>query len=180
MKKPNKSHQQTIFAIYAEDKKGLIGQVLIYFNRKSYAINSLNVARTDISDLVLLTLEAIVPANDLRPLVERLKKIIEVYAITTYNTGHQLKKTGFYRMNIAALNNQVLQWIGTYGAQVSSMGKDSFVISKTGSDQDLRQLYALLESPHLMGFCKSGLIMEESLVPFESLEPDCTSYLREV
>ena len=48
----------TIFSIYAEDKKGLVGQVLIYFNRKSYELISLNVARTDISDLVMLTIEA--------------------------------------------------------------------------------------------------------------------------
>ena len=168
MKKPA-NNPQTIFAIYAEDKKGLIGQILIYFNRKSYDVSSLNVARTDISDLVLITLEADVPGADLKPFTERLKKIIEVYAITTYDGRHQLKKSGFYRMNIIALNTELWQLIGTYGAQLSSIGTDTFVISKTGSDHDLQQLYNHLEGPQLLGFCKSGLIMEESLVPFELL-----------
>ncbi len=76
MKKPNKINQQTIFAIYAEDKKGLIGQILVYFNLKSYDVSSLNVACTDISDMVLITLKATVPLNDLQPFTERLKKII--------------------------------------------------------------------------------------------------------
>jgi acetolactate synthase-1/3 small subunit len=169
MKKPNETNPQTIFAIYAGDKKGLIGQVLVYFNRKSYDVSSLNVARTDISDLVLITLEAIVPAKDLLPFTERLKKIVEVYAISTYDDRHCLKKTGFYRLAIPALNNELWQLIGTYGAVLSSMGADTFVICKTGSDEDLQQLYARLEGPHLLGFCKSGLIMEESLVPFEQL-----------
>lgn len=169
MKKPNHAQPQTIFAIYAEDKKGLIGQVLIYFNRKSYEVTTLNVSRTDISDLVLITLEATVPECDLLPFTGRLKKIIEVYAITTYDNSHNLKKTGFYRMAISALKNDLWQLIDKYGAHLSSMGTDTFVISKTGIDKDLEELYARLEGPHLLGFCKSGLIMEDSLVPFDNL-----------
>ena len=166
MKKANTTNQ-TIFSIYAEDKKGLVGQVLIYFNRKSYEVRSLNVARTDISDLVLLTIEAIVPARDLLPFIERLKKIVEVYAVQTFSDN--LKKTGFYRMASAALNNDLWLLIGRYGAHLSSMGEGSFVICKTGCDDDLSALYEKLEGPHLLGFCKSGLIVEESLVPFEDL-----------
>jgi hypothetical protein len=49
------------------------------------------------------------------------------------------------------------------------MGERTFVISKTGSDADLLELYGLLEGQHLLGFCKSGLIVEESLVPFDEL-----------
>lgn len=157
----------TIFSIYAEDKKGIVGQVLIYFNRKSYNIISLNVARTDISDLVMLTIEAVVPDRDLLPFTERLKKIIEVYAITTY--ADNLNKTGFYRLESVALNNSLWSLIGKYGAHLSSMGEGTFVISKTGSDAHLEELYGHLEGPHLLGFCKSGLIVEESLVPFEKL-----------
>ena len=128
---------------------------------------SLNVARTDVSDLVMLTIEAVVPAADLLPFTERLKKIVEVYAISTY--ADSLKKTGFYRMGSAALNNGLWLLIGKYGAYLSSMGEKTFVISKTGSDDDLEELYRRLEGPYLLGFCKSGLIVEESLVPFEEL-----------
>jgi acetolactate synthase-1/3 small subunit len=78
MKKASNPFNQFIFAIYAEDKKGLVGQVLIYFNRCSYDVKSMNVSRTDISDLVLITLEAEVPEPAIKPFTERLKKIIEV------------------------------------------------------------------------------------------------------
>jgi len=125
------------------------------------------VARTEISGLVMLTIEAVVPATDLLPFTERLKKIVEVYAISTY--ADSLKKTGFYRMGSAALNNGLWLLIGKYGAYLSSMGEKTFVISKTGSDDDLEELYRRLEGPYLLGFCKSGLIVEESLVPFEEL-----------
>ncbi|GAA3990452.1 hypothetical protein [Mucilaginibacter dorajii] len=169
MKKPATSENQFIFSIYAEDKKGLIGQILIYFNRASYDVQSLNVSRTDISDLVMVTLEAELPERVLIPFREKLKKIVEVYAVTVYPAGEGLKKTGFYRLRAAALNVQLWALMAKYGATLSSMGENSLVISKTGSDEDLAELYALLEGPHLLGFCKSGLIVEESLVPFEAL-----------
>ena len=167
MKKSAKNQLPTIFSIYAEDKKGLVGQILIHFNKRSYEVISLNVARTDISDLVMITLEAIIPGMDLAPFAERLKKIVEVYAVQTFEKV--LKKTGFYRLETAALNPALWSLISKYGAHLSSMGERAFVIAKTGSDADLAELYSLLEGPHLLGFCKSGLIVEESLVPFEDL-----------
>lgn len=169
MKKATNPQNQYIFALYAEDKKGLVGQVLIYFNRSSYDVKSMNVSRTDISDLVLITLEAEVPEAALLPFKEKLKKIIEVYAVTSYPAGEGLKKTGFYRLAIQALNPQLWSLMARYGAVLSSMGEASLVICKTGSDGDLAELYGLLEGPYLLGFCKSGLIVEESLVPFEQL-----------
>jgi acetolactate synthase-1/3 small subunit len=132
-------------------------------------VQSLNVSRTDISDLVLVTLEAEVPEAAIMPFREKLKKIIEVYAVTVYPAGEGLKKTGFYRLSATALNGRLWALMAKYGATLSSMGENSLVICKTGSDKDLAELYALLEGPHLMGFCKSGLIVEESLVPFDSL-----------
>lgn len=85
--------QLTIFSIYAADRKGIVGQVLIHFNNKRYDVVSLNVARTDISDVVLLTLEASIPADALGPFIERLKRIVEVYRVRTYSDP--LKKNRF-------------------------------------------------------------------------------------
>jgi acetolactate synthase-1/3 small subunit len=169
MKKPLTTNGRCIFAIYATDKKGLLGQILVYFNRKNYEVDSLNVSRTDISDLVLITLEGYVPEADLLPFTERLKKIIEVFAVITYSADDGLKKVGFYRMAAEALNPAIWSLIGKYGAHLSSIGEKTFVLSKTGSDKDLHELYSKLEGPYLLGFCKSGLIVEESLVPFEAL-----------
>jgi acetolactate synthase small subunit len=170
MKKPAKPANQFIFSIYAEDKKGLVGQILVYFNRSSYDVLSMNVARTDISDLVLITLEAEVPANSLLPFTEKLKKIVEVYTVHNYPAGEGLKKTGFYRLSTSALNQHLWALTTKYGATLNSIGENCIVISKTGSDRDLTELYELLEGPHLLGFCKSGLIMEESLAHFEELK----------
>lgn len=169
MKKTDYTAEQWIFAIYADDKKGLVGQLMTFFNRKSYDVNSLNVARTDISDLVLLTMEASVPQAELTPFVERLKKIVEVYTVNVIPADGRLKKIGFYRLAIATIDKLFWATLQKYGASLSSLSADTLVISKTGSDRDLQELYEQLEGPHLLGFCKSALIVEDCLVSFEEM-----------
>jgi len=169
MKKTDYTAEQWIFSIYADDKKGLIGQLMTYFNRKSFDVSSVNVARTDISDLVLVTLEASVPQAELKPFMERLKKIIEVYTVNVIPAAEGLKKIGFYRMGIATMDKSFWATLQKYGASLSSLSTDTLVISKTGSDHDLQELYEQLEGPHLLGFCKSALIVEDCLVSFEEM-----------
>lgn len=169
MKMPLKPADQFIFSIYADDKKGLIGQIMMYFNRSSYDVKSMNVSRTDISDLVLVTLEAEVPERMILSFGEKLKKIVEVYAVHIIPAGEGLKKTGFYRLNSSALDQRLWKLMTKYGATLSSIGENSIVLSKAGSDKDLAELYELLEGPQLLGFCKSGLIVDESLMSFEQL-----------
>lgn len=169
MKKQSKTTSQFILTVYAEDKRGLIGQLMVFFNRRYYDVHSLNVARTDVSDLVMLTIEVTLPASEVFTLQEKLKKIIEVYSVTVTPRGAGLKKTGFYRLSVDVLNEPLWLLIQKYGATLSSIDKDSMVISKTGQDKDLDELYGLLEGPSLLGFCKSALIVESSLMPFEQL-----------
>ena len=142
---------------------------MVFFNRRYYDVHSLNVARTDISDLVMLTIETALPAGEVFTLQEKLKKIVEVYSVTVTPGDAGLKKTGFYRLSIDVLNEPLWQLIQKYGATLSSIDKDSLVISKTGQDKDLAELYSLLEGPSLLGFCKSALIVEQSLMPLEQL-----------
>lgn len=164
MKTPNTTTGRCIIAICAQDKKGLLGQILVLFNKRSYEVNSLNVSRTDINDLVMITAEATLPINELPLLLARLEKIVEVYRATGYLDGQaNLDKVGFFRLSRSI--DEPLFWsvLQKYGAVISSLGKNDVVIRKIGSDRDLLELYGKLDGPHLLGFCKSGLIAEESL-----------------
>jgi acetolactate synthase small subunit len=108
MKKQAKHNNQMIFCIYAADRKGLLGLLLIHFNRRYYDVNSLNVSRTDVSDMIMVTIEAAVPADKATILAEKLKKIIGVYSVVVYPSSTELKKAGFYRLSAEAQNNSFL------------------------------------------------------------------------
>lgn len=157
-----------IVAIWSEDKKGLIGQVMIPFNKRNHEVISLNVARTDISDLVLITLETIVPTAELPVLLRRLEKIVEVYQVRAYPAGEAGPgKVGFFRLSSKVISPSFWTLLQKYGAVISSLCDDTLVIRYSGSDDALQELYSRLEGPNLLAFCKSGLIAEESLFPIE-------------
>jgi acetolactate synthase small subunit len=165
MKTPNSTNDHCIIAIYSEDKKGLLGQILVLFNKRNYEVTSLNVSRTDISNLVMITIEAVLPLSQLPLLLLKLEKIVEVYRASGYLPGEvSMDNVGFFRLSREIADPLFWSVLQKYGAVISSLGNDSLVIRKTGSDRDLLELYSKLDGPHLLGFCKSGLIAEESLV----------------
>ncbi|MBL4676803.1 MAG: hypothetical protein JKY70_11470 [Mucilaginibacter sp.] len=166
MKKVTPSNTPTIFSVYAEDKKGLTGQLMMLFNRPSYNVHSINIARTDISDIILITIEADVPDGLILPFVNRLKKVVEVYDVVASQT--ELKKIGFYNLSVAILKQNMWPLMDKFGATVCHINDDNLVISKTGCDKDLLELYGMLEGPYLISFCKSGLINENAFIQMGS------------
>lgn len=171
MKKQSTTLKHNVIAIYSEDKKGLLGQVLILFNKMNYEVNGLNLSRTDISDVVLITIEALIPEAGLTTLLRKLEKIVEVHRVSAFMPGEAgLEKVGFFRLSKEIFSASFWSLVQKYGAMVSSISEDALVIRKFGSDRNLRELYSQLDGPYLLGFCKSGLIAEESLVPIDHFE----------
>lgn len=170
MKRPRQPNENDncIIAVYSDDKKGLLGQILDMLNRRSYTINSLNVSRTDIRETVLITMEIKLPINELQNLLRKIERIVEVYHAIAYMPGELvLNKVGFYRVTIQMMDDDLWLLLQKYGAIVSKVFEDSLVIQKTGTDSDLNELYNRLDGEYLLSFCKSGLIVEKSLVQLD-------------
>jgi acetolactate synthase small subunit len=164
---PNEN-DHCIIAIYADDKKGLLGQILDILNRRNYTVSSLNVSRTDLREIVLITMEVKLPLNELQNLLRKIEKIIEVHHAIAWLPGElELNKVGFYRVSMRLMGDELWLLLQKYGAVVSKIFEDSLVIQKTGTDNDLNELYNLLDGEYLLSFCKSGLIAEKSLVQLD-------------
>jgi len=165
MRKPNPNEIAQVITVYADDKKGLVAQLLMLFNRRDYPIASLNVAHTDINEVVLITLEVAIPATELEPMLHRIEKIIEVYKAKAYPTAEMpLSKIGIYRVARERLEPSFWRVLQKHGATLSGMGESSFLVQKTGTDHDLAELYESLEGPYLLAFCKSTLMAPETIV----------------
>lgn len=164
MRKLIKNEKSHVITIYADDKKGLMAQLLMFFNRRDYPVLSLNVARTDLNEVILITLEVILPESQLHTMLCKIERIIEVYKATGYHeTDMPLSKIGVYRVASERLDAALWLLLQKYGATLSGMAKESFLIQKTGSEKDLADLYEELEGPHLLAFCKSSLMSPECL-----------------
>ncbi len=164
MKKLIRDEKLHVITVYAEDKKGLMAQLLMLLNRRDYPVLSLNVARTDVNELILITMEVILPQNELTAILRKMERIIEVYKAIGYQENDMpLSRVGIYRVASERLDAALWTLLQKYGATLSGMAENSFLIQKTGSEKDLSALYEALEGPHLLAFCKSSLMSPESL-----------------
>ena len=163
--KQSTDKQLFTIAIYADDKKGILGHILMIFNRPGYDISHLNVARTDVRDIILINIQAMLPQDQLKIILSKIEKIVEVYRAVGFETG--IRKIAHYRLGNQQFNSDTLQLLQKHGAIITERLNDSFMIQKSGYDKDIDELYNLLDGEHLLGFCKSGLIVSESLMSFD-------------
>ncbi len=166
--KQSTDKQLFTIAVCADDKKGILSRILMIFNRPGYDISHLNVARTDVQDIILINIEAMMPQDQLKIVLHKIEKIVEVYRAIGFET-HQnsLQKIAHYRLDNQQFNSDTLQLLQKHGAVITERLDDSFVIQKSGCDKDIDELYKLLDGRHLLAFCKSGLIVSESLMSFD-------------
>lgn len=159
-----------IISILSEDKKGLLNQITSVFNKKNYEIESLCVARTDIRNIVMITVEALLPSTDLQNTLFKLERFIEVYRADAHCAkAHSLRKVAFFRVSKEIMTSHSWSLIQKYGASITGVFEDSLLLEKTGTDADIQELYNKLDGSHLLSFCKTTLVLEESMSTMEGL-----------
>lgn len=160
-----------ILTIKAEDRPGLLHSVTGVINRKLIAIISLTAAPTDIHHIVLITMEIEVSEKALQPLLYKLENIIEVFAVEAIKDSKAIcQRSAYFSMNKAVLASPQAAAVTKLNGQIVSLRGDIVVISKSGSDAAIRQLYNALEGPYLLGFSQTGLIADSKLIPHEDIE----------
>lgn len=150
--------------ILSEDRKGLVSIIAGMLNRKGIEIESISAAKTDIYTNVLITIEVIAGAEEIKIMVLKIKNIIEVSQVTTCLLQKAVyHKVALYSMAKEAYNSDMYNKLQKYGAVILGYDNDKMIIQKTGRDEHILALYNLLEGKHLSGFSKSAAI---SLMPF--------------
>ncbi len=159
-----------IISIVSEDKKGLLNQLTSVFNKRNYEMESLNVSRTDISTIVLITIEAFLPVDEVQNTLFKLERFIEVYkARADAAQENSQRKIGFFSVSKDILTSSYWALIQKYGASITALSENAVLLEKTGTDADILELYNQLDSTYLLGFCKTNLIMEKSMTHIQGL-----------
>jgi acetolactate synthase small subunit len=154
-----------VLTIKAEDRPGLLHLLTGVLNKKLIPIISLSAASTDISDIVLVTMEVEISEKALAPLLAKLKNIIEVFAADAVPYDQVLcVRAAYFKMARPFLESPQMQVLQKYSAVIVNTYPDGVLIAKYGTDAAIRTVYNELEGPYLIGFSQTGVIAESSLI----------------
>lgn len=157
--------EQYVITIKADNRPGLLHLVTGMINRRLIDIESLNAARTDINDIVLVSIELSISEKALTPLVLKLKNIIEVFSVEAVKTERAVAiRSAFFKMNKTFLATPAAEIIRRHQMQISNIYPDAILLAKSGSEAEIRSLYNQLEGPHLLGYSQTGIIVDSKLI----------------
>lgn len=160
-----------LLTIKADDRPGLLHLVTGMINRRLIAIESLNAAKTDIRDIVLITIELNISEKALTPLLLKLENIIEVFSVEAALSAKVVAlRSALFRLDKAFLETQGMAAITKHQGSIINIYPEAIVVGKSGSEAAIRSLYNELEGPHLLGFSQTGLIADAALIAHEDIE----------
>ena len=157
--------EKYLLNIKADEAPGLLSRVLIMLSRRRLEVETVTMSRTDISSVVLITIEIIIDGGAVQNLCLQLEKIIEVFSTEALpNHAAKVEKLAYYKLSNGILQSSQGVSIQKYGAHLVNLYPDSFVISKSGSPAIINELYRVLEGKFLLGFAQTGPLANSSFL----------------
>jgi acetolactate synthase-1/3 small subunit len=160
--------EQFVLSVIADDKPGLLSRILNILDRRCIIIDSVSAARTDTYHIVWVTLEINIEPSGIQNLLNQIEKIIEVFRAE----AKLLRELCCQRMSLIKVSASILTtdkagYIRKFGAQVMHQSKDTLILQKTGTDEEIREMYHLLGGKELLGYYQSGLLAYTSMINLE-------------
>lgn len=158
MKKP--TQPITVLTIHAENAKGVLARILGTLDQPNYYVTALTMAKTDTIGQVLITVEVDIPESNIKNLLLRMGKIIEVESAWAQPKAAvaNLLKTGVFEIDPNKADSQFWQLIQKYGATVTFLG-ERLLVQKTARAGDLLELYNQLDHAYLKTYSEMILAL---------------------
>ena len=152
--------QYTISA-YTENSPGVLHRLTVTFTRRKVNIESLTVCETEQEGISRFTIVVRVPDDLIDTIVKQIRRIVEVReAFASEDADLVYKEIALIRIFSEDLEERekVEDLAHRYGGKVVYARKDNLTIQMTGTEDEIRSLYELLEPHGISEFVRSGRV----------------------
>lgn len=152
--------QYTISA-YTENSPGVLHRLTVTFTKRKVNIESLTVSETEQEGISRFTIVVRVPDNLIDTIVKQIRRIIEVReAFASEDEDLVFKEIALIRVfsENASDREKVEDLAHRYGGKVVFARKDALTVQITGTEDEIRSLYELLEPHGIAEFVRSGRV----------------------
>jgi acetolactate synthase I/III small subunit len=148
------------FAVYVDNKPGVLNRVSSLFRRRAFNIESLTVGHTETAGISRMTVVVDTDAYGARRLEANLYKLVPVRRVENLSTRAQISRD-LALIKVSAAGDtraQVMQLVDVYRARVVDVSPESLVIEATGTEDKIDSLLEVLRPYGVSEMVRTGLV----------------------
>jgi acetolactate synthase-1/3 small subunit len=162
------------FAVYVDNKPGVLNRVASLFRRRAFNIESLTVGPTETAGISRMTVVADTDDYGARRLEAHLYKLVPVRRVDNITTTPSIVRD-LALIKVAATGEartHVMQLVEVYRARVVDVGPESLVIETTGTEDKIESLLEVLRPYGVVEMVQTGRIaMARGVGPIQRVAP---------
>src|SRR3954468_13818650 len=148
------------FAVYVDDKPGVLNRVASLFRRRAFNIESLTVGHTETTGLSRMTVVVDTDEYGARRLEAHLYKLVPVRRVDNITTAPSISRD-LALIKVSATGEartQVMQLVDVYRARIIDVSPESLVIETTGTEDKIDSLVEVLRPYGVVEMVRTGRI----------------------
>lgn len=151
--------KQFTLSVYSENRIGMLARVCSLFTRRHLNIESLTVCESEIDNVHRYTIVIFTERDKAEKLRLQLEKLVEVFKVILHDEGELLhQEIALYKVksNLPGALSELL--VKENHARFISVNDQSMVIEKTGTREEMQNLYHQLKPFGVLEYVRSGRI----------------------
>src|SRR6266516_4396900 len=148
------------FAVYVENKPGVLNRVASLFRRRAFNIESLTVGHTETPGVSRMTVVVETDEYGARRLEAHLSKLVPVRRVQNITTAPSIARDlALIKVGAASdARTHVMQLVDVYRARVVDVSADSLVVETTGTEEKIDSLVEVLRPFGIIEIVRTGRI----------------------
>src|SRR5436190_2137114 len=148
------------FAVYVDNKPGVLNRVASLFRRRAFNIESLTVGHTETADVSRMTVVVDTDEYGARRLEAHLYKLVPVRRVDNITHSAVIERDlALIKVAVSGESRtHVMQLVDVYRALVVDVSADSLVIETTGTEDKIESLEDVLRPFGIIEIVRTGLI----------------------
>ncbi len=148
------------FAVYVDDKPGVLNRVASLFRRRAFNIESLTVGHTETPGLSRMTVVVDTDEYGARRLEAHLYKLVPVRRVDDITAAPSISRD-LALIKVASAGDartHVMQIVDVYRARIVDVSPDSLVIETTGTEEKIDSLIEVLRPFGVIEMARTGRV----------------------
>jgi acetolactate synthase I/III small subunit len=148
------------FAVYVDNKPGVLNRVASLFRRRAFNIESLTVGHTETAGISRMTVVVDTDEYGARRLEAHLYKVVPVRRVENITAAPSIARD-LALIKVAATGDartQVMQLVDVYRARIIDVSPESLVIETTGTEDKIDSLLEVLRPYGVIEMVRTGRV----------------------